>query len=447
MNDRNNNHEENTNNSMDTLVPTRKKNRSTAAPNNIRDALMKDQNKLIHLDPVPLFETRLDIKPWLQKIFFPQGIDIVTERSDKTKAIFKCKSHPQKLQKNNEDEEQSQGIETKRKNTCPFRIRATFSLKLQKWNIVVVNNVHSHPCEFNPESDEYKKFKKYLTDRNDVQTIKSFEELEYKTKYKLPIMPEIISCDCGMTDEVNWFNVILPTPRISGIKKICKKKRSTALSKVTALQNNKDAIKVEADNNRAFMDITLKDTVVKNESINLDEIDFTDMFKYEKLESEAEHSCQAVDFTETFKIGKSPKNDIDTIGLDFHQMLGTDINPLDGSNLVERLNATHPEEMDFTNVLNDVPSCSTVTPKEEICEENYENKFEINNILEMGDTESTSMTVVPMKEEQSINYVSLDCSANYNNTIEDTGLMIQIDDVNDDQYSYLDFLNTDIVEV
>lgn len=51
-----------------------------------------NQNNLIHLDPVPNFEDKSDIKPWLQKIFYPQGIELVIERSDTFKVVFKCKA-------------------------------------------------------------------------------------------------------------------------------------------------------------------------------------------------------------------------------------------------------------------------------------------------------------------------------------------------------------------
>ena len=64
----------------------------TASPDNLASMMSKDQNKLIHLDPVPSFEDRHEIKPWLQKIFYPQGIDIVIERSDSSKVTFKCRS-------------------------------------------------------------------------------------------------------------------------------------------------------------------------------------------------------------------------------------------------------------------------------------------------------------------------------------------------------------------
>lgn len=202
----------------------------------------QNQNKLIHLDPIPDFNDKNEIKPWLQKIFYPQGIEIVIERSDNIKIIFKCKASKRgkKTRKSafcgpddpgNEDEKSllvqsltksnnnstSSSNSTKKKrsvspyNTCPFRIRATFSLKRQKWNIVVINNGHSHPLKFNPESEDYKKFKNKLREDGDWDAVKKFDELEYRTKFNLPTEPTPISCDCGLTQEIESFNVILPS--------------------------------------------------------------------------------------------------------------------------------------------------------------------------------------------------------------------------------------------
>ena len=45
--------------------------RSIWSPSNLSDALIKEQNKLIHLDPVPIFKDRGEIKFWLQKKLLP----------------------------------------------------------------------------------------------------------------------------------------------------------------------------------------------------------------------------------------------------------------------------------------------------------------------------------------------------------------------------------------
>ncbi|CCK70254.1 Aft2p KNAG_0D05160 [Huiozyma naganishii CBS 8797] len=221
--------------------------RAKWSPDRLSDALLNEQNKLIHLDPVPLFATRNDIKPWLQRIFFPQGIDLVIERSDSGKIIFKCKKDcgPDK------------------KFSCPFRIRVTFSIKLQRWNFVIVNNVHSHELKFNASSDEYKKFKKYLVTQGDTQTLKFFEEVEYKSKMNLPILPQkTFTCDCGLTDEIDWFDVVLPRAKTAPV--------TTATTTTT---------KVHKKRTTATRPVPSRATPVqKPPVIDLDEIDFTDMF-------------------------------------------------------------------------------------------------------------------------------------------------------------------------
>lgn len=197
-------------------------------PENTHFALTKkEENKLIHLDPVPNFTEKSEIKLWLQKIFYPQGIEIVIERSDSTKVIFKCKASKRgknakepvinedtkeqldkqsKLSSNNKKKKRS----VSRFNVCPFRIRATYSLKRKKWSIVVLNNSHSHDLEFNPNSEEYKKFKAKLKDDNDKEAVKKFDELEYRKKANLPIQSSMIPCECGLTTEIQSFNIVLP---------------------------------------------------------------------------------------------------------------------------------------------------------------------------------------------------------------------------------------------
>ena len=208
----------------------------------------RNQSKLIHLDPIPDFQDRKEIKPWLQRIFYPLGIEIVIERSDATKVIFKCKalkkadivSDATGLQNmNSKTKEQvkessmspatsknyplpkAQPKKYKRTvslyNQCPFRIRATLSVKRQKWNIVVVNNGHSHSLKFNSDSDDYRKFKQHLKDMEDWETVKKFDELEYRTKSNLPTNLTTIPCECGLTEEVISFNVVLPSTMTGGL--------------------------------------------------------------------------------------------------------------------------------------------------------------------------------------------------------------------------------------
>ncbi|SMN21518.1 similar to Saccharomyces cerevisiae YGL071W AFT1 Transcription factor involved in iron utilization and homeostasis [Maudiozyma saulgeensis] len=287
--------------------PRIKREKLFTTPDKLSNFLNHDSNKLIHLEPVPIFNDKSEIKPWLQKIFFPQGIDLVIERSDKSKIIFKCKAVTRptnELDTNNIENNDTTTTENRRTpiitTNCPFRIRASYSLKLKKWNIVIVNNTHSHQCVFNPDSDEYKKFKNHLIAQNDTDTIKEFEELEYKTKFKLPILPKVISCDCGLTSEVNWFDVVIPEPKISGTKKVTKKTNinngnsvattaaNTCNNSSTTLNNMNGNMKYDSisnflDLNNPNINIINSKTVTPPGNItNLDEIDFTNMFATKK---------------------------------------------------------------------------------------------------------------------------------------------------------------------
>lgn len=82
------------------------------------------------------FTKKGDIKPWLLKhLCETRGFDIVIERSDDGKIIFKCKNGKEKCK--------SQG-NIRRKIICPFKIRANFSIKNQMWSLVILNQQHSH---------------------------------------------------------------------------------------------------------------------------------------------------------------------------------------------------------------------------------------------------------------------------------------------------------------
>ena len=276
--------------STTTCKPRQKREKLFTTVDKLSNFLNNDSNKLIHLEPVPIFNDKSEIKPWLQKIFFPQGIDLVIERSDKSKIIFKCKAVTRSTTTTVEPENEINSTTPIITTNCPFRIRASYSLKLKKWNIVIVNNTHSHQCVFNPDSDEYKKFKNHLIATNDLNTIKEFEELEYKTKFKLPILPKVISCDCGLTSEVNWFDVVIPEPKISGTKKVTKKmcNNNNVItnnnSSLTLNTINNTNIKTEnlsnfLDLNNPTINLVNSKTVTPPGNItNLDEIDFTYMF-------------------------------------------------------------------------------------------------------------------------------------------------------------------------
>ena len=213
----------------------------------------RNQSKLIHLDSVPDFQESKDVKIWLQKIFYPLGIEIAIERSDKCKITYKCKA----LKKNDEayqkghvhnsvdDNTNSQDAGKKRRvrsqyNTCPFRIRAAYKIKRKKWEVVILNNSHSHQLKFNPESFNYKQFKDTLREMGDLETIKKFDELEYKAQKNIPVDVDTIPCECGLTEEVQSFGVVLPSsftgqnkPQNSSVKKFAQKKSNNSNVKLS----------------------------------------------------------------------------------------------------------------------------------------------------------------------------------------------------------------------
>lgn len=84
------------------------------------------------------FQDKCEIKPWLMDQLAPRGISVVIERSDDTKVVFKCKhvgaSNVSKVMK-----------PKKLKTSCPFRIRANYSLRAKKWSLVIVDDRHNHP--------------------------------------------------------------------------------------------------------------------------------------------------------------------------------------------------------------------------------------------------------------------------------------------------------------
>lgn len=277
------------------------------------ESLTNDQNKFIHLDPIPDFKDRSEIKPWLQKIFYPQGIEIVIERSDSIKVVFKCKAA--KRGKNTRasesphepfnvpNEPEVKGKKKKKRsvsrfNTCPFRIRATYSLKRKKWSIVVVNNCHSHPLKFNPDSEEYKKFKQKLRQDDDWEAIKKFDELEYRTRSNLPIESSLIKCDCGLTEEIASFNIVLPSTKHSSASSssstLVKKPKSTsklreqrkeAFYKMPTHQERiQHMTHVQSPSISGFIDdptvnpLFMPPTAADKALTDLNEIDFTNMF-------------------------------------------------------------------------------------------------------------------------------------------------------------------------
>lgn len=102
---------------------------------------MKDLKYKLHNK---YFKAKHQIKPWLLKCLTDYHTDIVIERSDNHKIIFKCKNGREKVV--------SKG-KTRRQITCPFKIRANFSYKQQLWTLVVINDVHDHAMD--DDDDHY----------------------------------------------------------------------------------------------------------------------------------------------------------------------------------------------------------------------------------------------------------------------------------------------------
>ncbi|ODV80168.1 uncharacterized protein CANTADRAFT_229186 [Suhomyces tanzawaensis NRRL Y-17324] len=85
-----------------------------------------------------------EIKPWLQECLSKErNIHIVIERLDTSKIIFKCKNNVKKeITKPSNTKSQ-----VRRHTTCPFKIRANYSLKNKYWSLVVINDSHDHLIE------------------------------------------------------------------------------------------------------------------------------------------------------------------------------------------------------------------------------------------------------------------------------------------------------------
>lgn len=88
------------------------------------------------------FDIKSDIKPWLHRKLAPFGIDIVIERSDDTKIVFKCKYIDNKKPTTKSNTSNTSTIPSKRKTAklCPFRIRSNYSIRLKLWTLVIVND-------------------------------------------------------------------------------------------------------------------------------------------------------------------------------------------------------------------------------------------------------------------------------------------------------------------
>jgi hypothetical protein len=148
-----------------------------SAANNAAPSLPRitsNQEIMDALTPVPDFKSRDDIKPWVMEKMEPRGINLVIERSDASKVVFKCKnihrkstSTPRMMRNNSASSTKSSGKPSKRirnvpEDSCPFRLRVSYSVKHRVWAVNVIKFDHNpylcynfgdnSPSSFSPSS-------------------------------------------------------------------------------------------------------------------------------------------------------------------------------------------------------------------------------------------------------------------------------------------------------
>ncbi|RCK66877.1 Iron-regulated transcriptional activator AFT2 [Candida viswanathii] len=93
------------------------------------------------------FNSKDDIKPWLQTALLQnKGIDIVIERSDTTKIIFRCKNNV-KEKRIVRSKRKDTKIPVRKHTTCPFKVRANYSVRNKVWTLLTVCDKHDHPVD------------------------------------------------------------------------------------------------------------------------------------------------------------------------------------------------------------------------------------------------------------------------------------------------------------
>ena len=100
----------------------------------------------LHLE-TQQFNSKDDIKPWLQgALRHNKGIEIVIERSDTTKIIFRCKNNvnEKRIVKSKRSDTK---IPIRKHTTCPFKVRANYSVRNKVWTLLLVSDEHDHPVD------------------------------------------------------------------------------------------------------------------------------------------------------------------------------------------------------------------------------------------------------------------------------------------------------------
>lgn len=88
------------------------------------------------------FTNKDDIKPWLQNyLLHKKGIHVVIARSDANKIVFRCKSDKSK------ETAEKLSLGSRRQISCPFKIRANYSIRNHVWTLVVMNENHDHELD------------------------------------------------------------------------------------------------------------------------------------------------------------------------------------------------------------------------------------------------------------------------------------------------------------
>ncbi|KAG7662868.1 AFT1 [[Candida] subhashii] len=105
------------------------------------------------------FTNKEDIKPWLSDcLIHKKGIEIVIERSDTGKIIFRCKNKEKKAaivsesssSKSTTNGNNKQPI--RRQTTCPFKIRANYGIRDKVWTLSIINDNHDHQVNCDSQS-------------------------------------------------------------------------------------------------------------------------------------------------------------------------------------------------------------------------------------------------------------------------------------------------------
>lgn len=103
------------------------------------------------LSPVPNFTTRDDIKPWIHEILDGRGINLVIERSDASKVVFKCKNlHRKSSTPRSTTTKIINGKQVLKRvrrsipeDSCPFRLRVSYSVKYKNWSVNIIKHEHN----------------------------------------------------------------------------------------------------------------------------------------------------------------------------------------------------------------------------------------------------------------------------------------------------------------